>query len=253
MLFSLYNALSTFQTFINKTLYNYLNIIYIAYLNNVLIYLDNKNKYKNYILIVLRKISKVDIYLNTAKCTFSTKRVRYLSFILTTNGLEIDLKKVATILEQQTLRNVKNVQVFLRFANFYKQFIKGFLLIAKHLIELTKVDGKKAFSLTLDLKALAFFQRLKNTFKTISILIYFNANLDTQLEINALDFVIATMLLQIYKGVLRSITFIFYKINLAKYNYKIYNKKLLTIIQAFKKQRFKLARILNLVKVLSNY
>ena len=119
MPFRLYNALGTFQTFINKTLRDYLNIIYIAYLNNVLIYLDDKAKHEDYVLTVLGKISKARIYLNVAKCSFSTKRVKYLGLILIIDGLEMDPKKVAIVLKQQLPRTIKDVQAFLGFANFY--------------------------------------------------------------------------------------------------------------------------------------
>jgi hypothetical protein len=36
--FSLTNSLTTFQRFINNTLFNYLNVFCIAYINNILIY-----------------------------------------------------------------------------------------------------------------------------------------------------------------------------------------------------------------------
>jgi hypothetical protein len=38
LLFGLYNKLATFQRYINKTLFDYLNVFYTAYMNNILIY-----------------------------------------------------------------------------------------------------------------------------------------------------------------------------------------------------------------------
>ena len=109
MPFGLYNAPGTFQTFINETLRDHLNIIYTAYLDNVLIYLDDEAKHKDHVLTVLGKISKARMYLNVAKCSFSTKRVKYLGLILTTDGLEIDPKKVAIVLKWQLPRTIKDV------------------------------------------------------------------------------------------------------------------------------------------------
>ena len=45
ILFSLVNALSLFQYFINNTLRPYLDIFYITYINNILIYSNNLTKY----------------------------------------------------------------------------------------------------------------------------------------------------------------------------------------------------------------
>jgi len=42
------------------------------------------------------------------------------------------------VLEWPTLTSVKEVQAFIGFANFYKQFIKNFLRVALLLIEKTK-------------------------------------------------------------------------------------------------------------------
>ena len=43
--FGLYNTLITFQIFINNTLREYLNIFYIIYLDDILIYSNIKNEY----------------------------------------------------------------------------------------------------------------------------------------------------------------------------------------------------------------
>jgi len=43
--FGLMNGLATYQRYINNVLFNYLNEFCTAYLDNILIYLDNKLKY----------------------------------------------------------------------------------------------------------------------------------------------------------------------------------------------------------------
>ena len=56
-----------------------------------------------------------------------------------------------------------------------------------------------------------------------------------------------------HDGVLRPVAFVSHKMNLAECNYEIYDKELLAIVCAFEEWRFKLARTLDLVKVLSDY
>jgi len=53
MLFSLANALSSFQHYINNTLCPYLDIFYTAYINNILIYSNNLTKYRKYVNLIL--------------------------------------------------------------------------------------------------------------------------------------------------------------------------------------------------------
>jgi len=47
-------------------------------------------------------------------------------------------EKVKDILEWLTLRGVKDIQKFLRLANYYQQFIKDFAAIARLLHDLVK-------------------------------------------------------------------------------------------------------------------
>ena len=103
MPFKLYNILSIFQIFINKTLRKYLDNFYTIYINNVFIYSKNKEDYKEYILKVLNKLRVARIYLDLTKYKFKTKKVYYFRLIFTINRLKIDLKKITTILEQQLL------------------------------------------------------------------------------------------------------------------------------------------------------
>ncbi len=56
MLFNLCNELILFQKYINNTLCKHLNKFCIAYLNNILIYLNNKLKHKIYVKLILRKL-----------------------------------------------------------------------------------------------------------------------------------------------------------------------------------------------------
>ncbi len=72
-----------FQSFINKILSLYLNNFCIVYINNILIYNNIEQKYKNYINKVFAKLYKVDLYLDINKCVFFVKQVKYLSLIIT--------------------------------------------------------------------------------------------------------------------------------------------------------------------------
>jgi hypothetical protein len=53
MPFSLTNAPAQFQAYINKALVELVNIIYIVYLDDVLIFLETKKEYISYIREVL--------------------------------------------------------------------------------------------------------------------------------------------------------------------------------------------------------
>ena len=124
MPFGFANALATFQTLINTTLCKYLDIFVTAYLDNILIYTkstlkENIQKVKK----VFKALQKADIRLQPDKCKFHVKTVKFLESIITTNGIQMNDKKVKAIREWPEPRNLKEVQAFLGFANFYRRFI----------------------------------------------------------------------------------------------------------------------------------
>jgi hypothetical protein len=45
-----------YQRYINNILFNYLNVFYIIYLNNFLIYLEDLLKHKTHVKLVLKRL-----------------------------------------------------------------------------------------------------------------------------------------------------------------------------------------------------
>ena len=54
--FSLINGPITYQRYINDILFKYLDVFYIAYLNDILIYSKDPLKYETYIKLVLKRL-----------------------------------------------------------------------------------------------------------------------------------------------------------------------------------------------------
>jgi hypothetical protein len=123
MLFGLTNAPASFQHFINDVLWPYLDVFITAYLDDILIYSDDLNEYRIYIQKVLQALCDADLHLKPEKCEFHQQEVKYLGFIISMDGTKMDPVKVTTIQEWLTPMNVKDVQSFLGFANFYRCFI----------------------------------------------------------------------------------------------------------------------------------
>ena len=87
MLFSLTNALSSFQHFINNALCLYLNIFYTVYINDILIYSNNLTEYQKYINLVLEVLYKASLQLDINKCKFYKTKVLYFRLVIFINGI----------------------------------------------------------------------------------------------------------------------------------------------------------------------
>ena len=107
MLFGLTNALATFQTLINNTLREYLDIFIIAYLDNILIYSENPEDYIKYVQTVLNYFKKAKLRLRLEKCEFYKIEVEFLGFTVNTEGIKISEKKIEVVQKWLRPNNVK--------------------------------------------------------------------------------------------------------------------------------------------------
>jgi hypothetical protein len=138
MPFSLTNAPASFQYFINDVLRPYLDVFVTAYLDDILIYSDNLDDHRKHVLKVLEALSEAGLYLKPEKYEFHQQEVKYLGFIISTSTIKMDPAKVVTIHEWPELRNVKDIQLFLRFANVYRRFVTGYSNIVTPITHLTR-------------------------------------------------------------------------------------------------------------------
>ena len=97
MLFGLCNAPGTFQRYINESLREYLDVFCTAYLDDVLIYSAREKDHADHVLQVLKRLHQRGLQVDIDKCEFNTRRVKYLGMIVTTDGIEMDTKKVDAI------------------------------------------------------------------------------------------------------------------------------------------------------------
>ncbi len=105
--FRLTNGLAKYQWYINNILFNYLDNFYMAYLNNIMIYSKNKLEHKEYIYKVLYQLHKAGLQADIKKSEFSVKCIKYLGFIISTDGIEADPKKTAVINQWEPLQTIK--------------------------------------------------------------------------------------------------------------------------------------------------
>jgi len=103
MSFGLSNAPSAFQRFMNEIFSDLLDICIVIYLNNSLIYSDNLEEHKDHGKEVLEWLQRHKLYTSSTKCSFHQHKVEFLGFILSPGELQMDPKKVQTIMEWPTL------------------------------------------------------------------------------------------------------------------------------------------------------
>ena len=124
MSFGLFNALASFQDYINIILAEKLDIFVIVYLDNI--FIDTKDPSQsnvNAIHWILKELRKNEFFANFKKCCFYKNKVRFLDYVISTQKVQVKYEKIDIIKMWLEPKFVKDIQVFFVFANFYLCFI----------------------------------------------------------------------------------------------------------------------------------
>ena len=80
-----------------------------VYLDNILIYLDNKLEYKVHVKKVLERLRNAGLQVDIKKCKFRVKYIKYFGFIIITEGIKVNPKKVKVIYNWRSPYTVKGI------------------------------------------------------------------------------------------------------------------------------------------------
>jgi hypothetical protein len=119
MPFGLSNAPATFQNMMNHIFRDLLDLGLIVYLDNILIYAETEEEHDCIVMEVLNCLAANGVAISQDKCFGSTNRVDFLGYVISKDGIEIAQDKVQCIREWECPRGLRDVQSFIRFANFY--------------------------------------------------------------------------------------------------------------------------------------
>jgi len=222
MPFGLVNAPATFQCMMKKILPEFLDQGVVVYLNDILIYSKTHAEHVAMVKKVLSRLMEHQLAVSIKKSEFHVKALEFLGYIVATDGVTMSMRKVDSIRKWKAPRSVKEVQIFLGFANFLK--------ICKPITETLKGDKQK-FSWGREQNIA--FEKLKQRFTTAPILAHFYPERETGIKNNTRDFALGAILSQFQDKRLHLVAFHSRKLNSAERNYEIHDKELLAILEAF--------------------
>lgn len=176
---------------------------------------------------MLVRFQSVRLQASISKCEFHVIWIKYLDFIIITEGIKVDSEKVTAVLKWGVSDTVTRILSFLEFCNFYWRFIRNYSKIVKSLTHLTQ----KNMSFKWDTECQKVFKTFKIDLATASVLQYYDPDLETQLKTNILNNIIISILSQKFKDNWHFIAYYLATISDIKKNYEIYNKEILAIIK----------------------
>ena len=143
MFFGLMNSPATFQTMINELLRNLIDTRQVvSFIDDMLVGTESKEGHDELIEEILTRMEVNDLYVKLKKYKWKMREVGFLEVVIGLDGIKIEEEKVKVVLDWPVPKSVKEIQKFLGFADYYRQFMKDFAKIAKLLHELTRKKQK---------------------------------------------------------------------------------------------------------------
>src|SRR5271156_2895398 len=97
MQFRFINAPAMFQRRINYILGEYLDDFVMAYLDDIIIYLNSVKEHKEHIEWVLRKLYEKNMLIAVKKYEFYIRKTDFVRFVIKLRQISMDLKKIKAI------------------------------------------------------------------------------------------------------------------------------------------------------------
>ncbi|GKD21049.1 putative reverse transcriptase domain-containing protein, partial [Tanacetum coccineum] len=166
MSFALTNAPSVFMDLMNRVCKPYLDKFVIVFIDDILIYLKNKQEHEKHLKLILELLKKEQLYAKFSKCEFWIPRIQFLGHVIDSQGIHVDPAKIESVKDWESPKTATEIRQFLGLAGYYRRFIEGFSKIAK---PMTKITQKKVKFDWGD-KAEAAFQLIKQKLCSAPIL-----------------------------------------------------------------------------------
>ena len=227
MYFGMTNSPATFQAPLNSVFADFIaNGQVVVYVDDILIYSRAIKEHWQVVREVLKPLEHYDLYLKPEICDFEKDSMEYLGMIIHPGEVQMDPGKVTVVRAWPTPTMLKEVRVFIGFANFYRRFIKDFSTMACPLHDCTKKDVPRQWNKEQQ-KA---FGAIKRMFCTEPILKVYDPDLPTCIEADASGFATGFLLLQKHDdGLWHPVAYCSESMS-KEHNYKIYDREMLSLI-----------------------
>lgn len=112
--FGLTNATAMLQNFMNDALGEHIDIFFVVYLDDILIYSDTEAEYTVHVRAILNMVHAVGVCCKPEKREFHVTTTSFLGYVVSANGVTMSPGEVEAILTWNTPASVQDIQFILR-------------------------------------------------------------------------------------------------------------------------------------------
>ena len=131
------NAPSTFQRLMERCMGDMNLKEALVFIDDLIVFAPTLEEHEQRLMKVLQRLKEFGLKLSVEKCVFFQTSVHYLGHVVSSDGVETDPDKIATLTTWPVPQNLKELRSFLGFSGYYRRFVQGYSSIARPLNELT--------------------------------------------------------------------------------------------------------------------
>ncbi len=83
----------------NYIFMDYLDKFVVVYLDDILVFFENKEEHVEHLRLVLEKLREHQLYAKYSKCEFWLPEVTYLGHLISKDGIDVNPERVQAILD----------------------------------------------------------------------------------------------------------------------------------------------------------
>ncbi|KAL7304006.1 hypothetical protein TKK_0000475 [Trichogramma kaykai] len=231
--YGLCNAPASFQRLIDALFGPEFEPHVFGYLDDIIIVTESFDEHMKWLEIVLTKLRDAGLTVNRKKCDFCCSRVKYLGYVLDSNGLRVDSEKVQPVLRYPAPTNVKELRRFLGMVGWYARFIPNDSDLKKPLLELLHKDAEWRWTR----EHQSAFEALKRAITEAPVLARPDFSKPFVVQCDASDVAIGGVLTQVHEDGEHPIVYVSRVLTPAERNYNTSEKECLALLWAIKKLR----------------
>lgn len=237
MPFGLTNAPATQQRLVDALFYGpeFEHRVFV-FIDDVIIVSNSFEQHMSLLNLVLQKLKMANLTINSKKSQFFRRQLKYLGYIVDSNGLQPDPEKVQSILNYPAPTNRKEVRRFLGTASWYRRFIPNFSSLASPLNKLTS-QKKDSPAFVWSPEAEDAFQKLKKHLVSAPILSCPDYSKPFEVHTDASDYGLGAVLTQTLDGSERVIAYMSKSLSQQERNYSATEREALAVLSAIEHWR----------------
>ena len=134
--FGLTNAPAAFQREMNRV-FKGLDFV-LVYLDDILVFSKSQVEHEQHLRKVLKVLRAERLYARMSECSFCKPSVELLAHVVSSDGVHVDPRKIASIDHWPLPKSATEMRSFLGLGNYFKRFIQVYSSLVAPLVSLTR-------------------------------------------------------------------------------------------------------------------